>query len=471
MTQAPLRHYLNVARRNLLLLVLFPVVALAGAALLTAIQESEYHADMKIFVGQAGGGLQPVIGTQPLTQTMTNLLQSDIVVRTAIERLRLDATPKDVSKRLTVTTLPDSSVLDVGLDWRDRREALALLDEIARLFSSRVKEKLGLSTSESTLDVKSSKVLFFATVFDPPHLKPDRVSPTPLKNLAFGGVLGLLLGLVAVVLREGLDDRIRGKGEAEEAFGAPVIGALPRGAHKHPLATLRSGKEDRRGIAEAVRMLRATLRFSSAGVGGPAVLVTSSREGEGKTTVAACVALALAVGGKRVVCIDADLRRPRLHELLGISADGVGLVDVVRGRAEIHDVLRPVDLAQARSSNGHGGSDVLAAAETGSFRLLPAGDPTGEDVTLEADVIRRLVDGLAGETDYVIFDAPPLLTSGDAFPLAQLTDNVIVAVREGRTTRTGAEGVRETLRGLGAQRVSVVLTNTGTHEGYSEGGA
>src|SRR5215213_9599526 len=173
MTQAPLRHYLNVARRNVVLLVLLPVIALAGAAALTAAQASVYHADMKIFVGQTGGGLQPVIGTQPLTQTMTNLLQSDVVVRNAIDRLHIDATPKKVSKGLTVTTTPDSSVLDVGLDWRNRREALALLDEISTIFSTRVKEKLGLSGSESTLDTQSAKTLFFATVFDPPHLKPD----------------------------------------------------------------------------------------------------------------------------------------------------------------------------------------------------------------------------------------------------------------------------------------------------------
>jgi succinoglycan biosynthesis transport protein ExoP len=465
MTQAPLRHYLDVARRNALVLVLFPLIALAGAAALTASQAPVYHADMKIFVGQAGGGLQPVIGTQPLTQTMTNLLQSDVVVRSAIGRLRLDTTPKDVSKRLTVTTTPDSSVLDVGLDWRNRREALALLDEIASIFSARVKEKLGLSTSETTLDTRSSKVLFFATVFDPPHLKPEQVSPTPVKNFVFAGILGLLLGIVAVVLREGVDDRIRDRGEAEAAFGAPVIGALPRGAHKHPLAALRSSDPDPRGVADAVRMLRANLRFSSAGVGGPAVLVTSSHEGEGKTTVAACVALALAAAGKRVVCIDADMRRPRLHELLGVNSDGAGLVDVVRGHAAIEDVVRSVDIAPRISTNGRG---EVAVSEAGSFRLVPAGRPTSDDVTLEADVIRRLVERLGRDADYVVFDAPPLLTSGDAFPIAQETDNVIVAVRQGRTTKTRAASVRETLRGLGASRVSVVITDTRAHEGYGE---
>jgi succinoglycan biosynthesis transport protein ExoP len=468
MTQAPLRHYLDVARRNALILLLFPIVALAGAAALTATQDRVYHADMKIFVGQTGGGLQPVIGTQPLTQTMTNLLQSDVVMRGAIQRLDIDATPKDIAKRLKVTTTPDSSVLEVGLDWTDRREALALLDEISSIFSARVRDKLGLSSSEAPLNTQSSKVLFFATVFDPPHLKPDPVSPTPVKNFAFGGILGLLLGIVAVALREGLDDRIRGRGEAEAALNAPVIGALPRGAHKHPLTALRSRDRDPRGIAEAVRMLRANMRFSRAGVGGPTVLVTSSHEGEGKTTVTACVALALAVGGKRVVCIDADMRRPKLHELLGVSGDGVGLVDVVQGRARIEDALLEVDLARRVSTNGRNGAVGDILSESGSFRLVPAGAPTMDDLSLEADVIRGIVDQLAADADYIIFDAPPLLTSGDAFPVAQQMDNVIVAVRQGHTTKAGAESVRETLRGLGARRVSVVLTDTGAHETYGD---
>src|SRR5436189_5647083 len=104
MTQAPLRHYLDVIRRNALVLVLFTALGLAGAAAITASQSPMYHADMKIFVGQAGGGLQPVIGTQPLTQTMTNLLQSEVVIRTAAQRLKIDAAPEDIAKSLTVTT-------------------------------------------------------------------------------------------------------------------------------------------------------------------------------------------------------------------------------------------------------------------------------------------------------------------------------------------------------------------------------
>jgi capsular polysaccharide biosynthesis protein/MinD-like ATPase involved in chromosome partitioning or flagellar assembly len=467
MSQAPLRHYLQVLRRHVALLILIPACAIAAAALVTAGQDPVYHADMKIFVGQAGGGVQPSIGTQALTQTMSNLLESDVVARTAIERLRIDTTPKEVARKLKVSVKPDSSVLDVGLDWSDRRQAVALLNEIADVFTRLVKEKLGLSSSSTTLGSQSSRVLFFASVFDPPHVAPDQVSPRPARNVGFAAALGLLLGVVFAFFRDNLDDRIRGRRDAETSFNAPVIGALPRGAHSHPLDTLRSSDGDRRGIAEAVRIMGANMRFSVWNVDGPMVLVTSSQEREGKTTVAACVGLALAAGGKRVVCVDADLRRPKLHELLGVEPRDGGLKGVIQGRTRLEDALQDVEFAPL-SRNGAGGS---APAHTASLKLLPAGGPGSRDVILEADTIKGLVEQLTQHADYVIFDAPPLPSSGDTFALALHSDNIIVAARDGRTTKGRAEGVRETLQGLGAaKRVAVVLTHTGPHETYAERG-
>jgi Mrp family chromosome partitioning ATPase/capsular polysaccharide biosynthesis protein len=482
MRQPPLRHYLDVLRRHAYVVIALPLVALALAAFVTSRQESIYHADMSVFVGQAGGGITPAIGTQPLTQTMTNLFESNVVARTAIRRLRIDVTPKDVAKRLTVAVQPDSSVLEIGLDWPDRRQAVALLGAMASVFTEQVRMKLGLSTSGGALDNASAKVVFFTKVFDPPHLLPDRVSPRLAKTLAFAGVLGLLLGLIFAFVRESVDDRIRGRREAETAFGAPVIGALPRGAQKRPLATLSSTQRDRRGVREAVRLMRANLWFSRSGLDGPTVLVTSSEQNEGKTTVTACVALALALGGKRVVCVDADMRSPRLHRVLGLEAAGAGLAEVISGDLDVEEALRPVPLTlpavngHAVHVNGNGNANGAVArngnrapsAVHGSLLLLTAGERRTGDVMVDAETIERLVERLAADADYVIFDSPPLLSSGDAFPFAMQSDAVILAARDGRTTKIEAEAARRTLKGHGARRVSVVLTGTAAHRTYPE---
>lgn len=472
MNQPPLRHYLHVLRRHVLLVLALPLVALALAALLTSRQESIYRADMSMFVGQAGGGITPAIGTQPLTQTMTNFFESDVVARTAIRSLHADATPKEVAKRLAIAVQPESSVLEISLDWPNRREAVALLGAMANVFTDQVRTKLGLSSSDGALDSTSAKVLFFTKVFDPPHLEPDRVSPRPAKTLGFAGALGLLFGLIFAFVRESVDDRIRGRREAETAFGAPVIGSLPRGAQKQPLAMLSSAQRDRRGVRDAVRLLRANLSFSRAGLAGPAVLVTSSEQNEGKTTVAACVALALALAGKRVVCVDADMRSPRLHRVLGVEPGGAGLADVIEGHAELDEALRPIPIVRAgvnghANGNGNGNGHNGNGAAQGSLMLLPAGE-RGGDVVVGAEAIEHLLERLAADADYVIFDSPPLLSSGDAFPFALQSDAVILAAREGQTTKVEAEAVRRTLKGLGAQRVSVVLTGTTAHRTYPE---
>jgi capsular polysaccharide biosynthesis protein/Mrp family chromosome partitioning ATPase len=316
----PLRHYVSIVRRQVWLVIGVTVIAIGTAALISFyVQESVYRASMKIVVGQGGGVFQPEFGDQvlPFTQTMTNLLESDIVATNVIENLQLNETPKGLLAKLKVTTRTESSVLHLAYDSPNEKEAVAILSEIGAVFGRLVDQRLG-SGAEGTRPGQEPLSPITVSVFDPAHPEPEAVSPQPKRTMVAAGVLGLLIGLVLAFARAALDDRIRGRREAEAWFGAPVIGLLPKGLGKRPYGLVGDPAPRNREVVEALYRLRANLQFAQGGITGGVLAVTGAVTGEGHTQVAANVGVRLAVAGYDVVCVEADLRRPQLSLALGV---------------------------------------------------------------------------------------------------------------------------------------------------------
>jgi Mrp family chromosome partitioning ATPase/capsular polysaccharide biosynthesis protein len=471
--------YVRLLWRQRWVILLVIAITLGAAAFVNSTQKPVYRSSMKIVVGQGGTLFQPGFSgaVEPFSQTMANLLKSDVVARTVISNLSLDTTPESFLSRLHVSFRPQSSVLDASYDSSNRAVATRILGEVGTVFTRLVKEKL--ATPETQLQQQQQKQQngtapvvggpISATVFDPAHPDPGVVSPRPARTLVFSGLLGLMVGFVLAFVRDSLDDRIRGRREAEEAFGAPVIGALPRGIRGKPPATI-SAKPSSVVSQDAVQILRANVEFSQM-VEGPSLFVTSAVSEEGKSTVVANLGIALAAAGKSVICVEADLRRPRLDYYLGIRGRRPGLVDVALGTLDLDEALYEVPIrlyASMRQSRNGVSPREAAAASTGRLRVLLAGTAPkiNSAEILTSDTVPRLVEELRARADYVLFDAPPLLLVGDAFPLASAADSVIVVAREGKTTREAAREVRATLDGLGVGDPAIVLTDWSRRETY-----
>lgn len=476
------------------MIALVTVLAIGASLLVTSyVQDPVYRASMKIVVGQGGGVFQPEFGAtvQPFTQTMTNLLESDIVASTVIDNLALDIEPKVLLSNLQVSTRPESAVLEMSYDAPSKKEAVLVLSETGTVFARLVDQRLGSRAEPRTAGAQARLGQITASVFDPAHLEPDRVAPRPQQAMLIAGVLGLGLGLVLAFARDALDDRIRSRRDAEWMFRAPVIGAIPKGSGSRSVVGVANGTtEVSREVVEALYLLRANLQFSEAGISGPVLVVTSALPREGKSIVAANVAATLALAGSNVICVEADVRRPELHAHFGLAASEEGMVRALERDDEITSLLTEVSLHRGDlelsgdgSRNGDrrflGGSGFegvpRAIIDPGRFpmgrlRVLQAGkvDRNPADLLTRARAA-RLVESLRARADYVIFDTPPMLTAGDAFPLMSLADTVLVVARLGRTRRGAAEAVHATLDRLGVQRASVVLTDaiTGGADGYA----
>lgn len=287
-------------------------------------------------------------------------------------------------------------------------------------------------------------------------------SPKPMRAAALGFAVGLFAGIALAFLIGQFDTRVRTYRDASEILGLPVIGRLPR----VPKTTLADGRivtltEPDGPFAESVRMMRGNLSWAAVASDWKSLLVTSARQGEGKSMITCNLAVALALTGKKVVVVDADLRAPRVHRYFDLG-NVTGLTTIVAKPAPVQEALRSFSLngqpkvqTQVRPDARKGAED----SETGSLLVLTSG-PTppnpGEVVASRrlADVIAELV---ASDADYVLVDAPPLLTVGDAADLARSVDGLLFVVDLDRCRRPLLEDSRDALDGLRCRKIGAVF--------------
>ncbi|WP_250004451.1 polysaccharide biosynthesis tyrosine autokinase [Actinoplanes sp. M2I2] len=265
--------------------------------------------------------------------------------------------------------------------------------------------------------------------------------------LTVGAVAGLLLGLLGAVGLARRRDRLRGRVHYEDQTGLPVLATIPRARRpRGPGASLpvllRSPDS---ADAESYRYLRARL---DPWLAGPAtVLVAGGRDGEGRSTTAANLAVALAQSGRRVVLVDADVRRPALHLMFDLSRDR-GLIDVLTGR--------------------HTLAETLAAGAIVNLRVLAVGaDRDNAADLLAAGGLTGLLHELKEQCDVVVLDSPALLAVADGIGLATQADHVLLVTDYRRSARAEAVRVAADLEQVAPGRVSAVLIGVPEREGGS----
>jgi capsular polysaccharide biosynthesis protein len=254
-TRSDLSTYLAVLRRYLWLIAVVTAATVGAAVVVTSLQRPVYRASMKIVVGQSNGLISPQFGNtiDPFTQTMSTLLKSEVVADTVIRDLNLSIKPQRLLGHLHVSTKPNSSVLEVHYDWSNRVVARRVLQDVGTVFTGLVRQKLR-TKGEGTPPIT-------ATVFDDAHVQPNQVSPRPVRSVTIAGVLGIALGITLAFIAGGVDTRIRSRRDAEDWFGAPVIGTLPKGFRGRKAVALAGpgdGRIDER-LVDALQLLRANL--------------------------------------------------------------------------------------------------------------------------------------------------------------------------------------------------------------------
>ncbi len=300
------------------------------------------------------------------------------------------------------------------------------------------------------LQVNNMSVLEYALLPAVP-IKPR----VPL-SLAIGGIAGVILGLLGATLAVLADRTVRSRADVEEGLRTPVLGFLPlvsgrgmRNQYKYRYGDVQpqEGPVDNLDlvvhshptsmIAELARGIRTNLLFMSPDTPFQMLMVTSASPREGKTFTAVSLAISLAQSGKRVLLVDADLRRPRIHKVFRLRPP-VGLTSILIGEAT-HD-------------------EAVITTEVPNLSLLPCGPiPPNPAELLHSQKASEFMVFLRTQYDRIVFDSPPITAVTDALALGPQLDGVVLVVRVRQTRRDQAAGVLRQLRALGSKVVGVVV--------------
>jgi capsular exopolysaccharide synthesis family protein len=295
-------------------------------------------------------------------------------------------------------------------------------------------------------------------VIEPAVPQSNPVSPQPKRDALLALIGALLLGGAAIYLRDLLFDRYRNSEEAARDLGLPVLGEIPKG---RGIPALESFRTLRTGMMLA---LEQTVRANANGSGrapdeGVGLLITGAESGCGKSYVAANIARTLSAEGRRVGAVDADLRRPTLHQNFSIPLSP-GLSDILMDE----DPSRASQMAVSVDVQVPG-----AGAADGELQVLPAGRHAEAAVErLSSETMGAVAANFRIRNDVTVFDSPPTLVVVDPVVLTRYADGVLFVVDSRRTRRRDARRSIDTLRAMGAPLLGIAFNRSETRQtGYS----
>lgn len=288
----------------------------------------------------------------------------------------------------------------------------------------------------------------------------EPVSPRRLTTVLAALFLSTLFGMGLALFLEYLDDTIRTTEEIENYLQLPALAAIPSmdSMPKRKLllvsnqekpeeeelgnSELLINADPRSSLAEAYRQLRTSILLSTAGHAPKSLLITSSLPSEGKTTTATNTAISLAQTGAKVLIIDADMRRPRLHSVFNVG-NGEGLSTILSSELSDADILK-----------------VVKTDENTKLNLLTAGPiPPNPAELIGSEQMASLLKTLQKHFTHVVVDSPPITSFTDGVLIASMVDGVILVVHSGKSSRQVVRRAKQLLQDVGARIFGVVLNN------------
>lgn len=432
-----LQDYWRIVVKSWVMILAVTLATMGLTAVYTLTRTPVYQSTTELYVsvrtteGSLGEMTQGSGYARQAIDSYVDVVTTSIVTDRVSEELGGAYTPGEIKKKVTASSPKNTVLLDIAATDEDPEAAAEIANVTGRVFADVVANQLEKPSEGSPTRVVIDTV-------EPAQVSAAPISPNPTRNLALGFLLGLALGFGIAVLRDVLDTRIHSRRDVSSLTQTPILGQIafdpeagvrPLIVHDDPLSSR----------SEAFRGFRTNLQFLRVEGNPHSFVITSSGPSEGKTTTAANLAITLSEAGSTVCLVDGDLRKPRMDELFGIEG-GVGLSDVIIGRAELDDVMQ------------EWGPD-------GNLNLLPAGHrPPNPSELLGSLQMEQLLAELQDSYDYVIVDAPPILTVTDAALVSKFVGGALLIAANGRTRKEAMTAAIETLGNIDARLLGIILT-------------
>ncbi|MCA9950898.1 MAG: polysaccharide biosynthesis tyrosine autokinase [Anaerolineales bacterium] len=497
-----IKRYFQLFWRWLWLIILGVIIAGGAAYLININTTPVYKASSRLLIDQApgsgnGNDYSQLLVEQRLAQTYTEILTTYSVLEATAERLKLPYDVDVFAGKISVSAPPETQILtitaldknpemaaliantlgEVFIDQNQNRENLRYADPILN-WEGRISElgaeiekleieinqagkpqtpegQAALSQLETRLNeaqiryteafnnlnqlqLEQAKENSNVIVIEPARPSKSPIQPRTRTNTLLAAIVGGLIAIGVIFLIEYLDDGVKTQEQISDDTGLTTLGAIAQIKADKPSDLLITYQQPRDPISEAYRALRTNLNFSAVDGELKSILVTSSSPGEGKSTTAANLAVTMSQTGKKVIVVDADLRRPTQHTIFDLS-NTQGLTTAI---LDSHSVA--VEHLQKTKIKG--------------LRLLTSGPiPPNPAELLNSQRMAQVIEELKQDADIILFDSPPVLTVTDAYILAPKVDGCLLVAHAGKTHRDAFAEAANRLRKTNALIFGAVL--------------
>lgn len=369
---------------------------------------------------------------QKLVSTYTHLIKSDIVLLPVIENLNSQIDLNVLRGKVSVNMVPNTQFIEISVKNENPETAQIYAKEISQVFVDKVKEIYKIDN---------------ISIYDEAKLDTIPYNINHAKNILIFSVIGIAISMAYVFLATTLDTTIKTGEEAEKRIELNVLAQIPNYNIENEKKTEKDEliiyKDPKSPIAEVFRTLRTNLQFMSSNKKLKTMLVTSSMPGEGKSWVSANLILAFAKEGKKVIIVDADMRKGRMHKIFNISKKP-GLSNYLSGIIEKEDKDNIFNY--------------IKSTEIENLYVMPIGDvPPNPSELLVSERTSTLIETLKGIFDVVIFDGTPSLIVTDALILSRQVDTTLI-VTAYKTTKMGdVEKIKKSIENVGGKIAGIVI--------------
>lgn len=441
MEEINIKDYFSYLKHYILAFVIVIVLAVVGVVVYdTMVKKPVYQAQTSVVIAKSDGAegtaatLNDINASQKLATTYSEIAKSELVLAQVIENLGLHASVKELSRDLTIKPVDDTAILSITARNLNAKLAATIANEIATVFAKQVTE---------IYKIENVTQLSIAVTPETPS------NNTLTRDLVLAVAIAVLVVAGFAFLRFYLDDTVKHSDDIEKMVGLPIAGNILKSDVKSKRigSELIVEKSPKAIVSENIKSLRTNLQFTVIDKELETILVTSTNASEGKSFISANLATSFAQAGKKVLLVDCDLRKGRLHRLFGIPNTG-GLSNLLTG-----------DL---RSLGKY-----IRQTKVYNLDLITCGTyPPNPSELLASQKNKRLVKILADHYDIVIFDGAPVGGLTDSVILSSLMDETLLVVKDGNTTKNDLRAASEALSKVGAKVAGVVFNmvdRKGTH--------
>ncbi|MFW8624837.1 polysaccharide biosynthesis tyrosine autokinase [Corynebacterium glutamicum] len=442
-----LREYSTIFIRNWVLIAIPTVLGVVAGVGVSLAATPEYQSRTQLYISVSSSAdstselVQGVSFSRQLVSGYINIIKTSVVLDPVVNELGLDMSASELGAHITTDSPVDTSLIDITVSSTSPHQAAEIANAVGESFKDLVQIEFE-PDSESNV---SAVTVSTTQVGEEPS---SPVSPDVKMNILLGLLIGFVAGAGITVLFSNLGARIRPLRDVKTVTKKPLIGKIIEDADIKTQPLVIENKPDA-PIAESFRALRTNLQFLKLGRDSSVFVISSSKPGEGKSTTAVNLSLALAKEDSRVALIEADLRRPHVSVYLGVEAS-MGLTDVLLGNAELNDVLQRWDNTE--------------------LHCLPAGSiPPNPSELLGSVEMSKIISELEENFDFVIIDAPPASTGTGAAVVGRGKAGIVITVSSGFTRKPELEAALLMFEKAGADIVGIVVTMLSAKDASSYG--